>query len=265
MASPPSACITTGFNSFPAHLGFQVCVSLSTSLVSFIFAFLIAHMREMVVSRAQGKSPTKPSQPAQTKAHQKARFDTTLFSTVEDYQRYKQKFAQRKVVTGRSINFSQLQHFGFEGRFGRMGQFPIMTISEPIFPTLVRAFYSRVTYGLGGPIISTIRGVEIQLDPQSICRILDIAPVRLKVHESKAQPTVLSFERKEAIQRMCGLANAQVMGKPLAHSLTVISRVLHHMIYSILLPRGEHRDEVSYLEAFLMDSILTRRRIHVGY
>ncbi|KAL6327613.1 hypothetical protein AAG906_022023 [Vitis piasezkii] len=55
------------------------------------------------------------------------------------------------------------------------------------------------------------------------------------------------------------------MGKPSAHNLTVTSRVLHHMICSILLPRGGHRDEVSYLEAFIVDSILTGRRIHVGY
>ncbi|RVW87210.1 Retrovirus-related Pol polyprotein from transposon RE1 [Vitis vinifera] len=34
---------------------------------------------------------------------------------------------------------------------------------KPIFPTLIRAFYSRVTYGLGGLITSTIRGVEITL------------------------------------------------------------------------------------------------------
>ena len=55
------------------------------------------------------------------------------------------------------------------------------------------------------------------------------------------------------------------MGKPSTHSLTMINRVLHHMIYSILLPRGGHRDEVSYLEAFLVDSIMIGRRIHVGY
>ncbi|KAL6311754.1 hypothetical protein AAG906_022423 [Vitis piasezkii] len=52
------------------------------------------------------------------------------------------------------------------------------------------------------------------------------------------------------------------MGKPSAHSLTMTSRVLHHMICSILLPRGGHLDEVSYLEAFIVDSILTGRRIH---
>ena len=89
-----------------------------------------------------------------------------------------------------------------------MGWLPIVTISESIFPTLVCAFYSRVTYGFGGPIISTIKGVEIQLDPESIYRIFDIAPIGLRVYESKAWPTVAGFEPREAIQRMCGLADA---------------------------------------------------------
>ena len=88
-----------------------------------------------------------------------------------------------------------------------MGWLLVVTISKLIFPTLVRAFYSRATYGLGGPIISTVRGVEIQLDPKSICHILDIAPVGLKVYESKVWPTMSSFELREAIQRMCGLAD----------------------------------------------------------
>ncbi|RVW97886.1 Retrovirus-related Pol polyprotein from transposon RE2 [Vitis vinifera] len=69
----------------------------------------------------RGKRPTEPSQPEQTETRRKARYDTGLFNSVEDYQRYKQKFAQRKVVPGRSINFSQLQHFVFEGLFSRMG------------------------------------------------------------------------------------------------------------------------------------------------
>ena len=125
------------------------------------------------------------------------------------------------MVPERNINFSQLQHFGFEGLFAQMGWLPLVTISEPIFSTLVRAFYSRVTYGHGGPIISTIRGVQIKLDPESICSILDIALVRLRVYESNAWPILVGFEPIEAIKRMCGLADAQGMGKPSAHSLTV--------------------------------------------
>ena len=55
------------------------------------------------------------------------------------------------------------------------------------------------------------------------------------------------------------------MGKPSAHNLTVISRMLHHMLYFIFLPQGGHRDEVSYYKAFVIDSILTGKRIHLGY
>ena len=146
-----------------------------------------------------------------------------------------------------------------------MGWLPVVMISEPIFPTLVQAFYSRVTYGLGGPVMSMVRGVEIRLSPKSICRILDIPSVGLLVYEAKAWPTMPGFELREVVQRLCGLADAQGMGKPSAHSLIVPSRVLHHMIYFILLPQGRHRDEVSYLEAFIVDSILTGRQIHVGY
>ena len=72
----------------------------------------------------------------------------------------------------------------------------------------MRTFYLRATYGLGGPIISTVRSVEIQLDPESIYRIFDIVPVGLRVYESKAWPTVSGFEPREVIQRMCGLADA---------------------------------------------------------
>ena len=167
----------------------------------------MAPRRETGTSKVQGKRPVEPSQPKQTKTRRKARFDTALFSSNEDYQRYKQKFAQMKVVPGRSVNFSQLQLFGFKGLFGRMGWLPVVTIFEPVFPTLARAFYSWATYGLGGPVLSTVRGVEIRLSPESICRILDIPSIGLRVYEAKAWPTVLGLEPREAVQRLCGLVD----------------------------------------------------------
>ena len=89
----------------------------SSSLVWFLshlrasfpfFVLWMAPRQETSTSRAHGKRPTEPSQPEQMEAGRKMRYDTTLFSSVEDYQQYKQKFAQRKVIPGRSINFSQL-------------------------------------------------------------------------------------------------------------------------------------------------------------
>ena len=176
------ACVSV----FPRLRAFRCVCILLFSLVSFISAFRMAPRRESAASRAQGKRPADPSQPDQSEARRKARYDTALFGSVEDYQRYKQKFAQRKVIPGRSINFSQLKYFGFEAIFGRMRWLPVVTISEPIFPTLIRTFYSRVTYGVGGLITSTVRGVKITLSPESICRIFDIPSVGLRVYESKA-------------------------------------------------------------------------------
>ncbi|RVW51241.1 hypothetical protein CK203_111836 [Vitis vinifera] len=49
--------------------------------------------RETTAFRAKGKRPVELSQPAQIEARRKVRFDLTLFSIVEDYQRYKQNFA----------------------------------------------------------------------------------------------------------------------------------------------------------------------------
>ncbi|RVW82174.1 Retrovirus-related Pol polyprotein from transposon RE1 [Vitis vinifera] len=172
------------FSSISGHPGFRVggCFFLFSfilyldSFFSF-FASLTAPRRETGTSRAQGKRPAEPSQPEQTEARRKARFDMTL------------------------------SHFGFEGLFGRMGWLPVVTISEPVFPTLVRAFYSRATYGLRGLVLSTVRGIEIRLSPESICRILDIPSVGLRVYEAKAWPTMPGFEPREAVQRLCGLAD----------------------------------------------------------
>ena len=84
----------------------------------------------------------------------------------------------------------------------------MVIVSEPVFLTLVRAFYLRATYGMGGPIISTVKGVEIHLNPESIYRIFDILSIRLRVYEFKMWPIVPGFEPREAIQRICGLPNA---------------------------------------------------------
>ena len=67
---------------------------------------------------------------------------------------------------------------------------------------------------MGSPIASTVRGVEIRLDPESICRIFDIAPVGLRVYNSKMWPTVSGFEPIEGIKRICGLPDTHGMANP---------------------------------------------------
>ena len=45
----------------------------------------------------------------------------------------------------------------------------------------------------------------------------------------------------------------------------MLSRILQHMISYIFIPKRGHQDDVSFLEAFLVDNILTERKINMGY
>ncbi|KAL6332544.1 hypothetical protein AAG906_008964 [Vitis piasezkii] len=89
---------------------------------------------------------------------------------------------------------------------------------------------SDTCHFLGHSLVSWHR-VEICLDSESIFHIFDIALVGLKVYKSKMWPIVSGFEPRKAIKRICGLLDAHEIDKPLAHNLTVISRVLHHMLF----------------------------------
>lgn len=73
------------------------------------------------------------------------------------------------------------------------------------------------------------------------------------------------FKPGEAVQRKCGLKSSNVATRPVVHSLTVLSQILQHMINYIFLLKEGHQDEVSYFEAFLVDCILTCRRVNNGY
>ena len=100
----------------------------------------MAPRRDRGASKALGKGPAQASQDGQVKARRKARFDTNLFTSIDEYQRYKQHFVQRKVVAGRNINFAHLQHFGFESLFARMG---VAALSD-----YFRAHFSDISQGI---------------------------------------------------------------------------------------------------------------------
>ena len=192
------------------------------------------------------------------------RFDTALFSSVEDDQQYKQHFAQRQLVLGRNINFPQLQHFGFKDIFTRMGWLPMVTISEPVFSILVQDFYSRVTYGLGGLsflLSDESRSVwtrrasaafSILLWLDSKCTSPRFGPLYQDLSLER------SFRGFVAFQMPRGWANPRPTAWP--------SLVGCYTTWCfIFLPRGGHWNEVFYYEAFLIYSVLTRKQIHLGY
>ncbi|RVW53609.1 hypothetical protein CK203_069029 [Vitis vinifera] len=80
-----------------------------------------------------------------------------------------------KDEKGKSIDSTM-----YRGVIGE-SQLPIGYRASAQLSRLSRRLAERVTYGMGGPIISTVRGIKICLDLKSICRIFDIALVGLRI------------------------------------------------------------------------------------
>ena len=60
-----------------------------------------------------------------------------------------------------------------------------MIVNEPIYPKLIRAFYSNVVVHVGGPITISypLRRVNIMLNEENICEILGVRLDEDRVYE----------------------------------------------------------------------------------
>ena len=67
----------------------------------------------------------------------------------------------------------------------------------------------------------SIRGVDIELNVEKICKILGIEPIGERVYQRKTWPHVEGFIPGEAMQHLCGLEHANNMSKPSAAGLTM--------------------------------------------
>ncbi|RVX16827.1 Lysine histidine transporter 2 [Vitis vinifera] len=155
-----------------------------------------------------------------------------MFATPDLAQRFHLHFANRTVIPGRNIAFAKLNYFHFDVLFARMGWLPIVSVNEFVYPKIV-------------------------FDVAALCRILEIPNEGVCLYEAKKWPRVEGFKPAEALQRLCGYPRAD---RPTSHLLTVLSRILHHMISYIFIPKGGHRDDVSFLEAFWLTTFSQKER-----
>ncbi|KAL6349634.1 hypothetical protein AAG906_035795 [Vitis piasezkii] len=130
--------------------------------------------------------------------------------------------------------------------------------------------------------MKTLRSSSIKLDKDEKGKSIDSTMYRGMIGERQPPPglkasALLSYHNRissRLAERRGTTLLSSVLSKTvrgdiwtdgMATSGDYFGAHLPDSVCSILLPRGGHRDEVSYLEAFIVDSILIGRRIHVGY
>ena len=111
----------------------------------------------------------------------------------------------------------------------------------------------------------SIRGVDIELNVEKMCKILGIESICELVYQRKTWSHVEGFILGEAMQCICDLEYTNNISKPRAVGLTMKCHVIHNVVGHCIIPRGGHRDEVSYMEAFVIDSVVVRHQLHLEH
>ena len=158
-----------------------------------------------------------------------------------------------------------MSNFGLEAIFDRMGWTLVISLVEPVYTQLVQCFYSKAHFTHQAFIDCTLSGKDIRLTLCKICEILGVSCEGLLVDDMKTWPNILGFVPSEAIEHLREVLDGHGLRKPNAHSLSIKCCVLVHIITFSFIPRGGHREKLSYLEAFLVDSLLMGRRVNLGY
>ena len=82
--------------------------------------------------------------------------------------------------------------------------------------------------------------------------------------EKEGWPQVEGFDQLACIERLSG---RRLVG-PItlkAKDLNLTAKLIHHIIRYIILPRSGNRDEISAFDHFLIDSIMLKRRLSLGF
>ena len=112
----------------------------------------------------------------------------------------------------------------------------MVKLIEPVYQTLVCAFYASAEVYIDLCIKCTLRGVKIRLDANKICKIVGVSSDGLNVDDMETWPNILGFVVSKAIHCLCNLPTTHGTMKLKAQSLSLKSRILHHIVTYSFIP-----------------------------
>ena len=169
-------------------------------------------------------------------------------------------FSTRNINFGRILNFSSLDFMNFNQIMRRLKQKSFARLNKPSYPSLIRRFYGNLTKPSKSSLhlVATLGDVEIELDLSSMFRILDVNDEGAEVIDSNSWPIVENFNPQKCI-RCLFKSNALIL-KPKSIDLTLEARLILLFVQHNILPRGGHLSEPTYVDLWLVYSIMMGSR-----
>ena len=167
------------------------------------------------------------------------------------------------VLGSKVINFAAFEDFGILELFEHQNWVEFVFLREPYYPELVKEFNKNLRID-GQGFVTFVKKIKITFNHQVLDRLLRTHLNGKCVFEKKGWPQVEGFDQLECIERLSG---RRLVGpiKLKAKDLNLTAKLIHHIIGYIILPRSGHRDEISAFDHFLIDSIMLKRRLSLGF
>ena len=137
-------------------------------------------------------------------------------------------------------------------------------LNNPSYPSLIRRFYANLCrHKQRLYLVATIGNIDIELEPSSMCRILGVNNEGDEVYDTNNWLILSNFDPQGALKRLCKLSSWHPKSK--SKDLTLQARLLLLFVQHNILPQGGHRSEPSYLDLWLVDSILCGSKVNLGF
>ena len=166
-----------------------------------------------------------------------------------------------------TLNISHRNLFQLLGDVGWIDE---LLIKENMYPDLVKVFDSNMEVSEENKtrVITNVGGVMIDFDVSLLNYIIGSSDFGLEIYSPRKSPKLDSYVHVNAVRNICRRNDLSVEDCTIhfrTQCLCLQTCILLHIIQSIVLPRSGHLDEVSHMDVALIDCILRRRPVNLGY
>ncbi|KAH9724430.1 hypothetical protein KPL70_007481 [Citrus sinensis] len=145
-----------------------------------------------------------------------------------------------------------------------------LNLEEKVYPNLVRICYSNIEFSAIrlDQIVTYVGGIPIEFIVEDLNSIIGTDHVGLELYTSGKEIQFSRFSRVDAVRNICGRRDLSddICSLPFRSQLLYIQiRILHSIFQHIVTPRKGHNDEVTHLDVGLLDYLLRRRPVNLGY
>nr|ABF70034.1 hypothetical protein MA4_78I12.16 [Musa acuminata] len=144
---------------------------------------------------------------------------------------------------GKYVDLDELEDLEPIRWFAHLEALPLLQIDEPIYPRLVRLFYANL-YEDNDSLSTYILGTPIRIFDSTICELIGITEKdRGCYFKGKWDVKKIGATYSEAVKTIFANPNLDFLPKSCEHLMPFNTKILHHIITSIIFPKQFHLDE----------------------